>query len=171
MNNKNNETFDIDEKANALQGESSMDSEESVLSRKLRERHKELKLTFKQISELSGISMRMLFFYESGKSIPRSGRLKELAKAYQVEEKYLKSPDYMSYDEYLLRKSSDTSYSIGDLKCSKLIQESCALLAGGTLTPEQEDEFYREITMAYFNCKHRAATLNKKNNNSSDNLE
>lgn len=136
-----------------------MDSK--LLAIKIREARVAARLTQAQLAEHSGMSCRMVQSCEQGTRIPRMSSITRIAKVLGVSTTYLlddKCSDPQadieadkSYEYIRQQLNGDDARAV-----ETVMRESTALFAGGTLSDDQKDEYYRALTDAYIACKKQA---------------
>ena len=129
---------------------------------KVRDRRGQLGLSQKELAAKAGIGFRTLATYESGERFPQSAQLYKLAKALDVSTEYLR--DDMQDDpesgraqmEYVeeVRRGAGTKDAL-DLE--EMLSQNRALFAGGQISDEAKDAYFRAVTQAYLDCKKAAS--------------
>lgn len=100
---------------------------------KLRKLRRDRGLTQAALAAELGISLRALIYYESGKRQPPQPILVKFCDFYQV------SPDYLLSEE--LSTPWTPSMASPDLTPDQLLKQVGSLLAGGSLSQQDQDKF------------------------------
>lgn len=107
-------------------------------------------LTQVQLSELSGISSRMIQKYESGKSRPRFDAAEKLAGALNVQ-----VIDLLGRNEILVAQAAEKYGTRGAKQAQQLTEEVTGLFAGGDIAEEDLDVMMKAIQDAYWIAKEK----------------
>ena len=141
---------------------------------KVKEHRGRLGLTQKELAERSGIGFRTITSYESGERFPHAAQLYKLAQALGVSTEYLKDdtledPSYgldrMDYVEEM-RSTAGTQDAL-DLEV--MLRQNQALFAGGQISEEAKDAYFRAVMKAYYECKEGASITYSRKSDSSKN--
>lgn len=114
-----------------------------------------------ELGENVGVSLRSILAYEKGESTPRKNIILKLAKVLGVSVKYLTDENCenpiedIEKDGYI-DEVRERYGAKGARDLNTLINENCALFAGGELTSEEKDVFFEALTKAYIACKEEA---------------
>ena len=125
-------------------------------------------MTQDELAELVGVSRRSIAAYERGESEPRKSTILKLGEVLKVSTKYLSDENC---DDPMADINKDTDYAealakygpkgIRDMQT--ILEEGKALLAGGTVSQEQKDEFFDALAEVYYACKTEAKRKFGKN--------
>lgn len=121
------------------------------------------------LAEAVGVTQRSITAYETGKTRPRGGTARKLARALQVSVDYLlddeiEDPRHGIEKDPYLEKMRDTYGARGEEEARLLLEKNMALFAGGSLSQEAKDAFFEAIMTAYVTCKEEARqTYGRKN--------
>ena len=132
-----------------------------LFSEKVRDARCELGLSQTQLGELVGVSLRTILAYEKGEKQPRQATMLRLAKALKVSVKFLsddncKNPvEDIEKDGYI-EEARERYGSQGVRDVNKLLEDNAALFAGGELSQDQKDAFFRAVMTAYVTCREEA---------------
>lgn len=130
---------------------------------KLREARLTLNLTQKQLADMTGISERSLYTYEQSGIMPRSGNVRKLADALNVSTSYLLDEEetdpskHIDQDFFLTQVQGEYGYK-ATLEAREVLTRASALFAGGTLSDEAKDAFFRSLMEVYLESKEEART-------------
>lgn len=117
-----------------------------------------LGLSQQQLADKAGIGVRTIGNYESGARLPYAAQLYKLAKALGVSTEYLKNdeiedPSYgldrMDYVEEM-RATTGTKDS---QNLEEMLKANKEMFAGGTVSEEAKDAYFRALMDAYYECK------------------
>lgn len=121
---------------------------------KFNERLKKLReekgLTQVQLSELTGISARMIQKYESGNARPRLDAAEKIAKALNVTADQL-----LGNGDMLVAQAAEKYGSRGAKQAQQLTEEVTGLFAGGEMAQEDMDVMMKAIQDAYWIAKEK----------------
>ena len=121
---------------------------------KFNERLKKLReekgLTQVQLSELTGISARMIQKYESGNARPRLDAAEKIAKALNVTADQL-----LGNGNMLVAQAAEKYGSRGAKQAQQLTEEVTGLFAGGEMAQEDMDVMMKAIQDAYWIAKEK----------------
>lgn len=118
---------------------------------KIKNERKKLNMTQKVFAAKIGVSDRVVWSYESGKSFPRTREAyKRIADALGLNVNYLLSDD----EAFILEAKEQFGYR-GKLGAQKLIAEVTGLFSGGEMAEEDMDELMLAIQEAYVDAKKR----------------
>lgn len=110
-------------------------------------------LTQAQMSELLGVSLRTYQYYESGRMYP-----KDAAVYQRIATQFNVTADNMLSDQDLFIIEAQSKYgSRGHDQATRILEATEALYAGGTLSEEDEQAFYRQMTRIFDRVKQRNA--------------
>lgn len=115
------------------------------------------KLTQVQLSELSGISSRMIQNYESGTSRPRFDAAEKLAAALNIQ-----VVDLLGSNEILIAQASEKYGARGAKQAQQLTEEVTGLFAGGDIEQEDVDVMMKAIQDAYWRAKEKNKKYTRK---------
>lgn len=118
--------------------------------KKLRDSHK---LTQTQMAEILGVSLRTYQYYEAGRMYPKD------ATVYQrIAARFNVTADNLLGNQDLFIIEAQSKYGArGRDQASQIIEATEALYAGGTLSEEDEQAFYRQMTRIFDKVKQRNA--------------
>ena len=121
---------------------------------KFNERLKKLReekgLTQVQLSELTGISARMIQKYESANARPRLDAAEKIAKALNVTADQL-----LGNADMLVAQAAEKYGSRGAKQAQQLTEEVTGLFAGGDMAEEDMDIMMQAIQQAYWIAKEK----------------
>ena len=121
---------------------------------KFNERLKKLReekgLTQVQLSELTGISTRMIQKYESANARPRLDAAEKIAKALNVTADQL-----LGNADMLVAQAAEKYGSRGAKQAQQLTEEVTGLFAGGDMAEEDMDIMMQAIQQAYWIAKEK----------------
>lgn len=118
---------------------------------KIKEERKKLGMTQKEFAAKLGVSDRVVWSYEAGKSFPRTrAAYKRIADALSLNVNYLLSDD----EAFILEAKEQFGYR-GKMGAQKLLAEVTGLFAGGDMDEEDMDELMLAIQEAYVDAKKR----------------
>jgi transcriptional regulator with XRE-family HTH domain len=121
---------------------------------KFNERVKKLRegrgLTQVQLSELTGISARMIQKYESGNARPRLDAAEKIAKALNITADQL-----LGNADMLVAQAAEKYGSRGAKQAQQLTEEVTGLFAGGEMAQEDMDVMMKAIQDAYWIAKEK----------------
>lgn len=121
---------------------------------KFNERLKKLReekgLTQVQLSELTGISARMIQKYESGNARPRLDAAEKIAKALNVTADQL-----LGNADMLVAQAAEKYGARGAKQAKQLTDEVTGLFAGGDMAEEDMDIMMQAIQQAYWIAKEK----------------
>lgn len=131
-------------------------------SEKVRKARVEAGLSQTELAEKMGTSLRSICSYETGERKPRPGTLEKLAKCLGVSTTYLNDPEctdrYEGIDRDPYISEARRRYgSTGARDIDELLSENQAVFAGGELSENQKDRFFKAISDAYFAAKEEAS--------------
>lgn len=118
-------------------------------------------MTQSELAEAVGVSQRTIASYESGGARARRSTIEKLAAALKVSVKFLSDDDCtdpladIEKDAYI-EQARERYGSKGVRDMEELLDESKALLAGGSISEEQKDAYFQAIMAAYLACKEEA---------------
>lgn len=126
---------------------------------KLKKYRKENKLTREDFAKQIGISLKTLYFYETGQRFPKSVETYEkIAEVMQCDYNYLLE-DGDSFVSEVANK-----YGQGEARKAQALTEGLvALFAGGELSDDDKDSALQAITAAYWDAKEENKKYGRKN--------
>lgn len=126
---------------------------------KLKKYRKENKLTREDFAKQIGISLKTLYFYETGQRFPKSVETYEkIAEVMQCDYNYLLE-DGDSFISEVANK-----YGQGEARKAQALTEGLvALFAGGELSDDDKDSALQAITAAYWDAKEENKKYGRKN--------
>ncbi len=130
---------------------------------KLREARLTLNLTQRELADMTGISERSLYTYEQSGIMPRSGNVRKLADALNVSTSYLLDEEetdpskHLDQDIFLAQVQDEYGYR-ATIEAREVLTRASALFAGGTLSDEAKDAFFRSLMEVYLESKEEART-------------
>lgn len=111
------------------------------------------RLTQKELSNLVGVSLRQIQYYESGVNMPSKKTLDKLIKALDTTPSIL-----LSEEEVFILDANDKGGSRGKRRAEKIVNETRALFSGGELNEESKDAVFKALQEIYWESKE----INKK---------
>ncbi len=126
---------------------------------KLKKYRKENKLTREDFAKQIGISLKTLYFYETGQRFPKSvDTYEKIAEVMQCDYNYLLE-DGDSFISEVANK-----YGQGEARKAQALTEGLvALFAGGELSDDDKDSALQAITAAYCDAKEENKKYGRKN--------
>ena len=122
-----------------------------------------LKLNYSQseLAEVTGISERSLYTYESLGAIPRKSNIVKLASALKVDPSYLTDeaeiePGDNFKEEEFIRRAKSRYGDKGRREAKAILERTGALFAGGALDEDAKDIFMESIMKIYMESKEEA---------------
>ena len=118
-------------------------------------------MTQSELAAAVGVSQRTIASYESGGARARRSTIEKLAAALKVSVKFLSDDNCtdpladIEKDAYI-EQAREHYGSKGVRDMEELLDESKALLAGGSISEEQKDAYFQAIMAAYLACKEEA---------------
>ena len=141
---------------------------------KVKEGRGRLGLSQKEFAEASGIGFRTITSYESGERFPQAAQLYKLARTLGVSTEYLRNdaiddPSYGMDRMGYVEEMRTTSGRQDALDLEAMLRQNQALFAGGQVSEEAKDAYFRAVMKAYYECKEGASiTFGRKNDTTSD---
>ena len=135
-----------------------------TFAEKVKFRRESLGLSQHKLSELVGVTPKIITGYEKGYSKPRGTTAHKLARALGVSVAYLVNDEIEdpTYDVEIAPYAAETHIKYG-AKASRdveeLLKSNQVLFAGGTLDQDEKDMFYEAITKAYWASKNEAKRI------------
>ena len=114
-----------------------------------------------QLAAKVGVTRRSIVAYEGSDRRPRMNTLIKIADALQVSVKYLTDDDCedptegIERDPYI-RDVYDHYGTSGAIEIDRVLADTRALFAGGSISLEEKDKFFEAVTQAYFVCREEA---------------
>lgn len=119
-------------------------------NKRLKKLREEKGLTQVQLSELTGISARMIQKYESGNARPRLDAAEKIAKALNITADQL-----LGNADMLVAQAAEKYGSRGAKQAQQLTEEVTGLFAGGEMAQEDMDVMMKAIQDAYWIAKEK----------------
>ena len=120
---------------------------------KLKKLRESRKLTQTQMADMLGVSLRTYQYYESGRMYP-----KDKAVYQRTATRFNVTMDSLLGDQDLFIIDAQSKYGArGRDQATNIIKATEALYAGGTLSEEDEQAFYRQMTRIFDRVKQRNA--------------
>ena len=124
-----------------------------TFAEKLRMLRKDKKYTQATMAQMLGVSPRAYQNYEEGKTYPKDSSLyQRLASFFDVTVDYL-----MNEQDAGIHTAADARGTRSRLQAQQILQAAEALYAGGTMTDEDEEAFYRHMQSIYEHARQRRA--------------
>lgn len=128
---------------------------------KVKEAREILGLSQGALAEQVEVTQRSITAYETGRTTPRGGTARKLARALKVSMDYLLNdtiddPQSGIEKDPHLEAIRETYGARGEIEARRLLEKNTALFAGGTLSQEDKDTFFDAIMTAYVTCKEEA---------------
>lgn len=118
-------------------------------SEKVKNLRKEKGYTQKQLASELGVTLRMVQFYESGHSYPKNrAQYRKLADILGCDLAFL-----LTDEEAFLTEAQERYGSHGRRQAQELVNDLCAMFAGGELSEEDKDAVLRSLQEAYWDAK------------------
>lgn len=125
---------------------------------KVKELRMKKNLSQPELGKLLGVSARTIAAYESCNSYPRRQEMySKLAKILDVEIDYLRTENDAFFTE-----AGEKYGRRGQMQAKDILDETGRLLAGGTLSPEEELAFQLEMQKIFFHSKEAAKKFTPK---------
>ena len=126
---------------------------------KLKKYRKENKLTREDFAKQIGISLKTLYFYETGQRFPKSvDTYEKIAEVMQCDYNYL-----LEDGDSLISEVAN-KYGQGEARKAQALTEGLvALFAGGELSDDDKDSALQAITAAYWDAKEENKKYGRKN--------
>ena len=106
-------------------------------------------LTQVQLSDLTGISARMIQKYEAGTARPRLDAAEKIAKALNIT-----TDELLGNADMLVAQAAEKYGARGAKQAKQLTEEVTGLFAGGDMAEEDMDLMMKAIQDAYWIAKH-----------------
>lgn len=131
---------------------------------KIREARTTLGITQIELGKRVGVSNRTINSYENGAKRAYDRTVRQLAKALGVSAKYLLEDDCQDPTDGLELEKGTTEdrRAEEEFDVRQMLLDNTALFAGGELTQEEKDNYYKAITAAYEACRDAAERKAKK---------
>lgn len=131
------------------------------LAEKISEARYKLGISQTILGDKVGVSLRSILAYEKGESTPRMNVIYKLAKELGVSVKYLTDENCENPFEDIekdghIEEVHGRYGAKGARDLDTIINENCALFAGGDLSFEEKEIFFEALTKAYIACKEEA---------------
>ena len=130
----------------------------SDFSKRVKDAREKLGISQNELAIRCGVTVRSISASETGHAKPRGVTLHKLAHALDVSSEYLLEGQDASVHErsdYIEHVRAQYG-SRGAEEMARLLQENRALFAGGDLSEEAKDAFFRAVMGAYLACKREA---------------
>lgn len=122
---------------------------------KIKSLREKLGLSQNELAQRCGVTVRSVSAYETGRAKPRGVTLHKLAAALEVPYEHLTENKPSDADPYIELARAQYG-SRGALEAAQLLEQNRALFAGGDLSEEAKDDFFRAVMTAYLACKAQA---------------
>ncbi|MDD4324166.1 MAG: helix-turn-helix transcriptional regulator [Eubacteriales bacterium] len=128
---------------------------------KSKEAREILDLSQAELGEIVGVSQRSITAYETNNAKLRGRTVRKLARALNVSIDYLLNDDIddpqsgIAEDPYL-ENIHETFGARAEEEAKVLLERNTALFAGGTLSQEAKNAFFKSVMTAYITCKEEA---------------
>ena len=122
---------------------------------KIKSLREKLGLSQNELAARCGVTVRSVSAYETGRAKPRGVTLHKLAAALEVPYEQLAESKQADADPYIELARAQYG-SRGALEAAPLLEQNRALFAGGDLSEEAKDDFFRAVMTAYLACKAQA---------------
>ena len=131
---------------------------------KIREARTELGITQIELGKRVGVSNRTITAYENGAKKAYERTIRQLAKALGVSAKYLLEDECQDPHDGLEEEKGtpEDRQAEEEFDVRQMLLDNTALFAGGELTQEEKDNYYRAITAAYEACRAAAERKERK---------
>lgn len=130
----------------------------SDFSTRVKTAREKLGISQSELASRCDVTVRSISAYETGHAKPRGITLHKLSQALDVSPEYLLNGENPYPDEHSDYIEHARAYygSRGAQEMTRLLQENRALFAGGDLSDEAKDAFFRAVMSAYLACKREA---------------
>lgn len=125
---------------------------------KIKSLREKLGMSQSELAKCCGVTVRSVSAYETGRAKPRGVTLHKLAAALQVPYEYLAEGKTSSAEPYI-ELARQQYGSRGAAEAAQLLEQNRALFAGGDLSEEAKDDFFRAVMTAYLACKAQAKVM------------
>lgn len=112
---------------------------------KLKVLREQKKLTQPELEKATGISLRSIQYYESGKGYPRRELYPKLAEFFGVEINFLLTENEEFLDEAAIKYGRR-----GQIQAAQILDQVAGLLAGGDMSDEDQAAFSIDIQRLFF---------------------
>jgi len=120
-------------------------------SEKLKELRKNSGLSQEELAEKIGVSRRSLIYYEQGKSYPsRPETITAIAEVFGVT-----TDELLGDGERFVVQAAAAGGVRAGKSAQEIIENMCALFAGGELSSEDEEEAMRIVSDAYWRSREK----------------
>ena len=121
----------------------------------VREARTSMGMTQEELAKAVGVSSRSVKAYESGEKRAYERTIRQLAKALYVSAKYLSDdrcddPNEGLEEEEILKNARRIA---AEFDVRQMLLDNTALFAGGQLTQEQKDNYFKALMAAYEACR------------------
>jgi transcriptional regulator with XRE-family HTH domain len=128
---------------------------------KLKEARLSLNKSQTELAGETGITERSIYSYEALNVMPRMGNVRKLAQALGVSVGYLMDEDETdkavnSDSDGFLEEVKAAYGSKGEREAKAVLNRAAALFAGGELSEDSKDAFYRSLTEVFLESKKEA---------------
>ncbi|MCD8188720.1 MAG: helix-turn-helix transcriptional regulator [Clostridiales bacterium] len=117
------------------------------------------KMSMAELSRRTGLSTRIICYYEKNERVPGVEAIKKLSSAFGVSTSFFMDDEEFSrqekQDEFLSQVKKDYG-SRGKAQAKKLLEDTNALFAGGELSEEEQVDFMDEMQELFVIAKKRA---------------
>ncbi len=128
---------------------------------KIKSLREKLGMSQSELAKCCGVTVRSVSAYETGRAKPRGVTLHKLASALQVPYEYLAEGKTSSAEPYI-ELARQQYGSRGAAEAAQLLEQNRALFAGGDLSEEAKDDFFRAVMTVYLACKAQAKVMQEK---------
>lgn len=136
------------------------------LGDKIKAARKAAKISQLDLSKEIGISRQTITLYESNQRKPKNAAtIIALAKALDVPTDYFLSEDELiaaQEQDNFLEQATARYGNRGKAQAEAILNEAGVLMAGGDLSDEDKDAFFRAMTEIYFDAKEKAKKYTPK---------
>lgn len=117
-------------------------------------------MTQEALAERIGVSRRTIVLYETNRRKPKNaGTIIDLAKALDVSTDYFMTDDELKLiqeQDAFLEQAGEQYGNRGKAQARLILDQTSALFAGGGLSEEDKEAFFKTMTEIYFDAKEKA---------------
>ena len=141
---------------------------------KVKKLRKELGYSQKELASNIGVSTKSIYNYETDNLFPKDKKvIQKLAEIFNVSVDYLitdtdnRNALSKTEEDFISSAKEDFGYK-GKKEAEALVEKTAAMMAGGSLSEEDQDAFFQSITKIYFDAKAKAREKYGRKNKSEE---
>lgn len=123
-------------------------------------------MTQRELADAVGVTIRTIQLYETNDRQPKNATaIVKLARALHMDVNYFLSPEELAQveeQERFMEEAEDKYGSRGRAQARMLLDQTSALFAGGELSDEDKEAFFRTMSEIYFDSKDKAKKFSPK---------